>query len=73
MEKKGSVREISVQEIDLKHGGMVRKQRDGVEMKQGGETALTENEVHSVIAKGRKKSKDKKKRVLKEKTRWSTQ
>ena len=80
MEKKGSVRMNcpdveKVQEMDVKHGGMEKKREVGVEMKQGGETALAENEVHSAITKGRKKSKykkDKKKSDLKEKTRWST-
>ena len=80
MEKKGSVRTNcpdveKVQEMDVKHGGMEKKREVGVEMKQGGETAFTEIEVHSVITKGRKKSKykkDKKKSDLKEKTRWST-
>ena len=80
MEKKGSVRTNcpdveKVQEMDVKHGGMEKKREVGVEMKQGGETALAENEVHSAITKGRKKSKDKKDKIksdLKEKTRWST-
>ena len=81
MEKKGSVRSKGpdvekVQEIDLKHGGMEKKQEVGVEMKQGGETALTANEVHGVITEGSKRSKDKKdkkkkKSDTKEKTRWS--
>ena len=80
MEKKGSVRtncpdDEKVQELDLKHGGMEEKREVGVEMKQGGETALAENEVHSAITKGRKKSKDEKDKIksdLKEKTRWFT-
>ena len=80
MEKKGSVRSKgpdveNVQEIDLKHGGM-EKQEVGVDRKQGGETALTANEVHGVITEGSKRSKDKKdkkkkKSDTKEKTRWS--
>ena len=80
MKKKGSVwskgpDDEKVQEMDLKHGGMEEKREVGVEVKQGGETALAENEVHSAITKGRKKSKDKKDKIksdLKEKTRWST-
>jgi len=80
MEKKGSVRSKGpdvekVQEIDLKHGGMEKKQEVGVDRKQCGETALTANEVRGVSTKGSKKSKDKlgkkkKKSDMKEKTRW---
>ena len=62
-----------VPEIDLKHGGMEKKQEVGVEMKQRGETAFTANEVRDVSTKGskNKKDKNKKKSDLKEKIRWS--
>ena len=78
MEKKRSLRSKGpdvekVHEIDLKHGGMEKKQEVGVDMKQCGETAFTANEVRDVITKGskNKKDKNKKKSDLKEKTRWS--
>ena len=79
MEKKRSVRTTGpgveeVEEMDLEHGGMEKKQGVGVEMKQGGETGLAAKEVNSEITKGDKKSKDKKYKIKsdrKEKTRCS--
>ena len=61
------------EEIDLKHGGMEKKQRIDIEMKQGGETGLIAKEVNCEITKGsnkRKQKKDKTKSDRKEKTRW---
>ena len=60
-----------VEEMDLQHGGMEKKQGVGVKMKQGGERGLTAKEVNGEITKG-DKSKDKKDKIKsdrREKTR----